>query len=304
MLGVEPPGDLAGVVELVVLRLGEADRERPQAARRQRGGNRHDGARIETAAEQDAHRHVGDQPEVDHLAQSPQQLFGKDFFRIRALGRIVQRPVALQADLPVLEHQGVRRRQLAQATERRPRRGDVAEREVVMNRLGVGLARHVRILQDRLRLGREPERARVLVVAERFLAQAVARGEQAPAARVPDREGEHAAQVPHARLAVLLVQAKDDLGVARRPEPMALLLEIGAQLLEVVDLAVVRDDKRSIVVRHRLVRPIAEVDHLQAPVHQPDSVPRPHARIVRASMLEGTDHAIEERPIDGRPGVE
>src|SRR5438034_1238201 len=58
-------------------------------------------------------------------------------------------------------------------------------------------------------------------VVERLLAQAVTGEEERAARAVPDREGEHAAEMGDARLAVLGVRAQNHLGVALCPEPVA-----------------------------------------------------------------------------------
>ncbi len=69
----------------------------------------------------------------------------------------------------------------------------------------VDLARHRRVLQDRARLGAEPQFAAAVAVEERLLADAVAADQQAPPPLVPEREGEHSAQSLHEIRSFLLV---------------------------------------------------------------------------------------------------
>src|SRR5438552_14050604 len=80
-----------------------------------------------------------------------------------------------------------------------------------------------------------------------------------PPPRVPDRHREHPAQAGCERLAVLLVQVEQHLGVAARAESMAGPLELAPQLAVVVDLAVLDDVNRPVLVPDRLVAGL-EVD--------------------------------------------
>src|SRR5687767_8605472 len=107
-----------------------------------------------------------------------------------------------------------------------------------MERGPVELPRDGRVCEQGLDLGGEEERARALPVVERLLAETVARDEETAPARVPHREGEHAAQVLHARLAVTLPRAQEDLRIARGREARAGRVERRSEIAEVVDLAV------------------------------------------------------------------
>ena len=79
---------------------------------------------------------------------------------------------------------------------------------------------------------------------ERLDAQAIAREQQPPARRVPDREREHAAQVLDAGVAPLLVGVDDRLGVGARAVAVAGGFELGPDVGVVVDLAVEDDPDR------------------------------------------------------------
>jgi hypothetical protein len=67
-------------------------------------------------------------------------------------------------------------------------------------------------------------------VDQRLLAHPVARDEEPTAAAVPQGEGEHAVQVADAVDAVLLVEVRDDLGVAVGGEPVAARPQVPPQL--------------------------------------------------------------------------
>ena len=108
---------------------------------------------------------------------------------VPVLARLGQRRAALHAER-------VRRRELQRAAEDRARLGDVAEREVLLDRERVD--RRVRgagCTSSALQLRAEHELAvRQERVEERLDAEAVAREEQRLAVPVPEREGEHAAE--------------------------------------------------------------------------------------------------------------
>ena len=79
------------------------------------------------------------------------------------------------------------------------RRGHVLVAEVLRDRGEVRACLEAGIREKRLRLGGERDAVSVEPVVERLLAQAIARDEEAPFLRVPDREREHAAQLLEAR---------------------------------------------------------------------------------------------------------
>ena len=105
----------------------------------------------------------------------------------------------------------------------------------------------------RRQLGREQELAVALVDVERLLPEAVAREQQPPALGVPQGEGEHPLERRDERVAELLVQVRDNLGVGRRAELVAAPAQPRAQPAVVVDLAVERDPDRPVLVAERLV---------------------------------------------------
>jgi hypothetical protein len=96
-----------------------------------------------------------------------------------------------------------------------------------------------------------------LRVVERLDAEVVA-AEHEPARtgrppEVGDRVRPHAVEAGRAVVAPLLVGVDDDLGVGLRGEGVAQLLELGAQLAVVVDLAVEDEPDRLVLVGDRLV---------------------------------------------------
>src|SRR5438270_4089244 len=87
----------------------------------------------------------------------------------------------------------------------------------------------------------EQQPASIEVVIERLDSQPVARDEQPPLAPIPDREGEHAAQVLHAIAAIFLIQMNNAFCIAFGAVAMSARLKTGAEVLVVIDFAVVND---------------------------------------------------------------
>ena len=139
-------------------------------------------------------------------------------------------------------------RQLADLPEDRERRRDRVEGEERLERVEIELA-----LRQRVELRGERELAADVAVVERLDPEAVAREHEPAARRVPDRDREHPAQPLGEPEPPLLVGVDDRLGVGVRAEPVPGALELAAQLGVVVDLAVLDDGARAVLVRDRLV---------------------------------------------------
>src|SRR5206468_11184857 len=110
------------------------------------------------------------------------------------------------------------------------------------------------------RLARKGKAVTVEPVVEGLDAEAVARGEEAAARPVPEREGPHAVEALDAALAPLAVGGEDDLGVGRATEAVAVRLQLATQLPVVVDLAVVDEPEGAVLAREGLVARVAQVD--------------------------------------------
>ena len=147
----------------------------------------------------------------------------------------------------------VARQQLVHAAVDGARRRDVAELQVLAERVGIDLGVPRLEGAQRLQLRAEPEVVAVPRVVEGLHAHAVAQQHQAALALVPDGDGEHADEAVDRRHAPLLVGGEDHLGVARAAEAVAERLELGAHAGEVVDLAVEDHGERAVAGEHRLV---------------------------------------------------
>jgi hypothetical protein len=193
----------------------------------------------------------------------------------------------------VLDHDPLARAELADLLERRHRIRDVAEREVRRDRLGVELRVHEAARQHALQLRAEDDHVVRERVVERLDAQPVAHEHTAAALAVPDREREHAAQAVRQRRAVLLVEVREDLGVAAAAEHVAAIPQPLAQRGVVVDLTVLRRPDATALVRERLVAAL-DVDDREAPGAERAAVGRDEARVVGPAVL----HDVGHRPQD------
>jgi hypothetical protein len=136
---------------------------------------------------------------------------------------------------------------------------------------------------------------------QRLDPQPVAHDEQRPLRSVPQREREHAAQVVDERRALFLVHVEQHLAVRVAPHAVAAGLELGPALDHVVDLAVVREHQRAVLVRHRVVAGGRQVDDRKPPLREPDGPFDPHSRIVRTAMRQQVVHAFEQSRSTARP---
>ena len=108
-------------------------------------------------------------------------------------------------------------------------------------------------------------------VVERLHAERVARQQQPAPARLPEGENKHPVQ-PVQRIAAPCDQRfQQHFGVAVRAEAVPLGFEFGANLDEVVDLAVEHQHRAGFGIHHRLRASLAEVDDADAVVAECDT---------------------------------
>ncbi len=119
---------------------------------------------------------------------------------------------------------------------------------------------------------------------------------------IPDREGEHPAQLLEALRALLLVEVDDDFRVGVGAEPVPLRDERRAKLLEIVNLAVEDDPDRAVLVRERLV-PLGQVNDAQPAVAESDAarsaldfeIAEMEPRVIGPAMRKRIAHARDVR---------
>ena len=254
---------------------------------------RHDTRRVEAAREEGPERNVRHQPSLDRLLEQGAQALLR--LAVVADGAIAepQPPVGHRALGPLLgRDEVVGGRQRTDLTIERARRGHIAVGQVEGQGRRVPLAGHRRVREQRLHLRGEREQARPVVVVERLLAGTVAGDQEALPPRVPEREREHPVERFHDLVLALLVEVKDHLPVALAREAMA-VLQLLAQLAEVVDLAVEDQPERSVFVRHRLAGRVAQVDDGEAPVAEARGPVQMQALPVGPTVGQGGGHGSD-----------
>jgi hypothetical protein len=185
------------------------------------------------------------------------------------------------------------------AGEQRALGEQVLEGEVLDQGLGIQLGPEGGMGEHRLDLRAEQEGPVAAGPVERLDAEAVPGQQQLAPLGVPERDREHPVQALERPLPPLREGAQHDLGVGARAEAVAGRLQLGAQLAEVVDLAVVGEDQAPVLGRHGLLAGGRQVDDREAPVAEAD---RPIAEVafgVRPAVHQGVRHLTQDGQRDG-----
>ena len=306
---LRPFGERRGVVQLVQLdvKVGQrvdlgqlvlaadvvAHRERldvgsvlPHAVRGQRA--------VDAARQEAADLHVGDLMRRHRFVEHAVDLVGPLVEPLGLVDLVRDAVEALDVQLAVLEHHEMAGQQLVDVLEHGLRVVHVLEAQVLRQHLAVELFAERRMRQKRLDLAAVDEAVAVVLVVERLDAEQVARAHEALLRRVPDGDGEHAAQLLEHVRAPRLVAVDDGLGVAVRDEGVAERLELGAQLLEVVYLAVERDGYGAVGILHGLAGAF-EVDDGQAAKSHRDVVVHEEALVIGPAVGDAIGHVLDNR---------
>ncbi len=294
-----------GEADLVEPLLTEPDRRRQH-----RGvGDLHHGrdhrARVDAARQERAERDVADQAHAHGFVQQlvePRQVLALPH-RVAIAGER-QRPVAFDPHAAALDDHPVGRRQFLDVAEDGVRRRDVLQGKVGIERLGAPFPRDPGVLEDGLDLRAEHQAtAAESGVIERLDAESVAREEHSLRPAVPHRKREHAAEALDDGLSPLLVAVDDDLGVRAGLEGVPGTLQLGANVLEVVDLPVEHHPDRSVFVRQRLVACL-QVDDAETPVAEAQAAVHVKAVRVRPAMGQHVGHRAERPRVDASALIE
>ena len=122
---------------------------------------------------------------------------------------------------------------------------------------------------------------------------------------IPQGEREHAAELLDTRFAPRLPGMHDDLGVAVGAKDVTKRRQLACQLGKIVDLAVVHNHDRPVLVEQRLL-PARQVNDRQATMRQPDPRLQVHTAFVRSTMELALVQPFEQRTIylTSFPGIE
>ena len=252
-----------------------------------------DDAGVEAAGQEAGHRDVGDQVRPDRLLDHGLQVrWGLPGTRRR---RVAHMPVLPDLKLAARPDPGPGSgRQLAHALDGAALLGDpvIEHRGDERARLDPQFRAEGR--DDRLELGGEDDAVTALDVEEGLDAQRVAGEHQFAGRRVGDGEREHAAELVEGGRPPVPPAFKHDLGVRGGDEGRARCLQLCAQLLVVVEFAVV--DQRQAALAHRLVGRGGEVDDRQPPVPEVQRDPfvlvAPDPARVRTAVRDPVGHHV------------
>ena len=106
-------------------------------------------------------------------------------------------------------------------------------------------------------------------------------------------EAIHAAQAIDQALAPFLVSVNEDLGVRIAMEYVTRGLELGAQLLEVVNLAIEHNEHGAVLVAHGLSTRLGEIENRQAAETERDAVLDMGSAHVGAAVDDAVHHRGE-----------
>ena len=149
--------------------------------------------------------------------------------------------------------------------------------------------------EQRLDLGGEQQQVPGASVIQRLDAQPVSRQQQPLALRIPQAEGEHPVQLAQQLGGVaagLLVAMDEHLRVGVGAEAVALRQQWLAQAEVVVQLAVVREPDRAVLVAERLPALFREVDDGEPAVRQRAGAFAPPPGVVWPPMCHRCGHAL------------
>ena len=232
----------------------------------------HDRRRIEPARETAPHRHVADQVPPRRRQEQLTQPVDPRRVQLPVLGRRLEPPVGPRREPPGrrVQRERVGRRQRLHRREQ----GALAVVAIGVDQeahhgLVVGPRLQAGVGKQRFDLGGEDERPRGRGIIERLDPEAVAGAEQPAPRTVPHGEREHAVEPRETVLTPPPVGLQQHLGVGARGEAVPQRLELGAQLLMVVDLAVEYDPDVGVAHREGLQAPVGQVEYREAPVAQP-----------------------------------
>jgi hypothetical protein len=175
-------------------------------------------------------------------------------------------PPRLDAHAGGIGRQEVSRRELRDLAPDGARPRYVVQRQERVERRRVERALHAGHGQERLDLRAEDQAAILLCVVERLDAQPITDQPQPSLAPVPHREREHAVETRQRGRPPLLPRVRDHLRVGARHEHVPTRQQVAADVVEVVDLAVVADLEAAVLGADGLAPRVGDVDDAEASV--------------------------------------
>ena len=282
------------VGELVLGVLAEADGERVDRLGHLLGHERDDEARVQPAREHRAERNVAHEAVADGHPEELEQLVGVVVEATRPrLGRRARiLPVGLLPHRSVLDDEDAPRSELRHASERRPWSGDEAKGQVEVKGFVVEVERNEAAREDALQLGAEDDEPTGSSPVDGLDAEPIACNDGTATSTVPDGDAELSTKLLRVARAVPLVEVREDLRVAPARELMPVRQERAADLVVVVQLAVLHGHDRRVLAEYGLVAAL-DIDDRQAAHAERDPGVRERAAIVRPAMRHHIGHRVE-----------
>src|SRR5262249_43376626 len=150
------------------------------------------------------------------------------------------------------------------------------------------------VTSQRFDLGGEGKAALELGNVQGLDAVAVANECQSLLEAVPDGEREHPVESAEGIWSPFGKRRQHDFGVGTRSEDSALRLQFRAQLEEVVDLAVVRQDEAPVRRKHRLLGGVGEIDDGEAPMPEAERSIDEGPLAIGSPVVEGGRHGLHD----------
>ncbi|HMJ54924.1 MAG TPA: hypothetical protein VK540_22765, partial [Polyangiaceae bacterium] len=201
---------------------------------------------------------------------------------------------------PAFDNERRRWRHLHDATKQRRWCRHVAERKEKGQSVLIDFRRESRCDQC-LDLGAEAELTRSPCIKERLLAGAISREKKPSSWIVPDTQRKHPIKARNDAFAPCPVSLDDDFSVGTGPKGVAARLELAAELMVIVDLAIERDDDLPIVASHGLRPGFRQIQNREAAMTEKPAVTPYHAAPVRTAVSDGPKRGID---VDVRPVTE
>ena len=190
----------------------------------------------------------------------------------------------------------MRRGKLEHALKEGLLRGGELQRQVGAQRVVVDSLLKLGVVQEALDLGAKQQRAvGGLVVIERLDAKDVTGAKEFVLVLVVNHERVHAAKAVDQIFAPLLVTVHQDLGVGVAVEDVASGLELGAELLEVVDLAVEDNRDLAVIARHGLGASLGKVENRKTAEAKRDVIDDVLTAHIRTAMDNAIHHGRENQ---------
>src|SRR5579872_6059313 len=164
---------------------------------------------------------------------------------------------------------------------------------------------HIRVSQNRLRLGAEQHAIRCRVEEQRLDTQTVPDQDQLLRPQVPDGESKHAVEPLGNPVSPLQIPAEDHFRIAARSEAVAEALQLLAQFHEVINLSVVDEssDRAAIFLCQHRLRATDEIDDRKPPMPESYAPVDPYTLVIRPALRQRRGHGGNDIRVSRKAAV-